>query len=310
VASTQLGKEWPDNAGQQRPLGKIVVHAAHGHVEQLGAGAYFSQVPATQTSSTEQTFPHAPQFVGSFRTLTHEFVPPPEAHAVVPLGHAATHALPAQAFVPPLHKLPHEPQLATSEVVLTHEVPHFVSPGRHVHPPARQYSSGAHETPQPPQSFEPSLVTVHSPPHTASPVLHAQLPEAHATEYFTSDEQTLPQPPQLFMSFAVFTHAVPHVVNVQPASGGRVSGIAVSGMAVSGRFVSVGAVSGGTVVSTTSLSRSIAPESADASPSTLVSTPPSSSSVEPPSPLLSTQPPSPAIQSETREAARYLIRIF
>jgi hypothetical protein len=107
------------------------------------------------------TAPHAPQLFGSVDRLSH--APP---HEVYPGLHADVQLLlvqAADALAMPGdgHACAHVPQLSTSVVVFTHELPHVVgSDAGHVHAEAVQTVLPVHakEEPQPPQLL-PLLVT-------------------------------------------------------------------------------------------------------------------------------------------------------
>ena len=134
----------------------------------------------------------------------------PEGHAHVPLLHAT----------PPVHIVPHEPQLRLSVDVSTHELKLLpkklvvqevrpllqttlpASPVAHV--PPEQTALPPQRLPQEPQLLLSVCVLTQALPHCVSPAPHEQLPLLHVAPM----AHWCPQLPQLSESVFVSTHAL------------------------------------------------------------------------------------------------------
>jgi hypothetical protein len=134
-----VGIVWSGKAAQHSPVLNSVEQVVQPpQVVQPAAGAYLRHVPAMQSWSTAQGFPHPPQLFGSVLRLKQELAPPPAPHAVRPPGQASFSHEPARHDSPLAHVSPHVPQLSASPFVSTQLDPHNDRPGRHVQPPALQ----------------------------------------------------------------------------------------------------------------------------------------------------------------------------
>jgi hypothetical protein len=194
--------------------------------------------------------PQAPQLVGSEDVSTHVPTPPASPQAVVCGGHTQ---LPPVHCVPPVHALPHFPQLAELCCKLPQMPLQRSWPVGHEHEPAVQLVPPVHTMPQPPQFWLSLVVSTQAPVHSVwvaeQPVLHIPLlhtwlaahlvphpPQStgllarltHCPEQFTvpvghlhappeqkvPPEHVSPQPPQFALSFCMSTHALPHAVRL------------------------------------------------------------------------------------------------
>ena len=163
----------------------------HGQVVQPAAAPKFSHIPAKQTSSEAQPLSQPPQFRGSPETATQELT-----HVVVLAGHDETQ-------VPAAHRggkkqaRPTIPQLAGSVATSTQVLGlnigvTRVSPGRHTHELATQYSSFAHVTPTPPQFCGSREVSRQRLALGTSGAAHTH----ELAMQLADGSHTLPQPPQ------------------------------------------------------------------------------------------------------------------
>ena len=118
------------------------------------------------------------------------------------------HALETQSW-PTAQAFPQEPQLATSEVVSTHEVPQRsgVATGQVQTPERHDWASEGQTLPQVPQLATSVAVSTHEAPQRSGVATgQVQVPEAHVC---ASEGQTLPQVPQFCVSVARATHEEP-----------------------------------------------------------------------------------------------------
>jgi hypothetical protein len=82
----------------------------------------FAQSGVACATCVVQIVPHDPQLLRSLVVSVH--VVPVVPHAVMPAGHPETHEYvlpePEQSGVPPLHAIPHAPQLLTVLTCVSH----------------------------------------------------------------------------------------------------------------------------------------------------------------------------------------------
>lgn len=135
------GVQQPFPAQQVPPLPAVVPQTA-------GSAAGQVQMPDAQLAPLAQAVPHAPQFEGSVRTLTHA---PPQASS--PEGQQT----PEVQVSPVGQALPQAPQFASSVVRYAHAVAQAVAPEGHRQTWATHSSfASGHAYPQAPQ-FEGSV---------------------------------------------------------------------------------------------------------------------------------------------------------
>lgn len=129
-----------------------------------------AHVPLLHATPPEQMVPHVPQLRLSVDVSTHVVVFPPkkpvDVHMVSPLLHTTPAS--AVAHVPPeqtallRQRLPQPPQLVLSVCVLTHVLPHCMSPAPQEQVPLLQVPPLAHWCPQLPQLSASVLVSTHA----------------------------------------------------------------------------------------------------------------------------------------------------
>lgn len=173
-----------------------VQREGHGHAVHPAPAWKLSQLPPTHTSSTLHSLSQRPQCRGSLEVVTHAPPPVKPPQPVVPDGHAATHAPPAQLDVPnDGHAVPIAPQLSGSESVSVHPPPGVrVNPGRHAQAPDTQYSRSLHAFPIAPQFSGSRERSTQAPPGDATKgAVHLHVPDTHVPD----GSQTLPHAPQL-----------------------------------------------------------------------------------------------------------------
>jgi hypothetical protein len=104
---------------------------------------------------------------------------PPEVQRVVPEPHVEPH-LPAEQIWPPVHAVPHAPQLTGSVFTSTHDWPHWVLPPEHdrAHLPEEHTCPAVHAAAQAPQLSGSFVVSTHAPPHAVFGAAHEKVASA------------------------------------------------------------------------------------------------------------------------------------
>jgi len=134
--------------------------------------------------------PQAPQLARLFAVLVHTGGIP---HAMVFAGQAQT---PAMHTLPPVHAMPHPPQLFTSVIVLTQAPVQLVVPPGHMVVHVIEHTCVAvHIVPQAPQFWGSVAVSTQIPPQS-TPAGQPQVPLLHTCP----PTHLMPHPPQLLTS--------------------------------------------------------------------------------------------------------------
>lgn len=169
-----------------------------------------TQAEFVHTKLLAHACPQKPQLPLSFVRSTHD-VP----HLAMPAPQFTAHA-PLLQTCPPVHRLPHMPQLLPSELTSAHvpapppPIPkppmHAVSPVGQLQLPPLHVAPFGHTLPQPPQSRVFVCVSTHAPfmPHDVSPVGQ---PAVHVPlTHWLPGPQRFPHVPQLRGSLVVSVH--------------------------------------------------------------------------------------------------------
>jgi hypothetical protein len=173
-------------------------HIAHVPMHASVFGGQAEQVPLAQPFG-HGGVPQPPQWFGSVCVLTQT-----PLHKVSPVGH--TH-VPLQ-IVPPVHALPHAPQLLVV-VKSTQAAPHTPNPVGHTQLPELHVAPLAHFVPQALQLFGSVCVLTQTPPHKVVPPVHWHVPETQ----LVPPVHVVVQTPQWFESVCRLTQALPHTPN-------------------------------------------------------------------------------------------------
>jgi hypothetical protein len=165
-----------------------------------------AQTPSEQTWGGAQTWPQAPQFLGSLRIS----VQAPPLHPTPLFRQLQT---PFWHEVPAPHAALHAPQLALSVASLTQPLPQADMPAGQPQTPPEQVSPEGHRFPQPPQLRVSVIALVHAPLQKVCPAaVHAQAP---ATQVAAAPH-AIPHAPQFAPSVCSFTQAPPQ--SARPAA--------------------------------------------------------------------------------------------
>ena len=175
---------------------------------QLRMPAGHPQTPATQICEPPHALPHAPQFAASVRASTSQPSATRPLQSANPVWQRTPHT-PAShvAMLDPagaVQVVPHTPQLFTSVIVSTHDVPHIASPpAQPLEQPVEPHTGVVPEqaVPHMPQFAGSLAAVVHAnvAPHERNPALHWHAPPMHTAW----TPHALPHAPQCSESLVV-----------------------------------------------------------------------------------------------------------